>query len=155
MYNKKRVKLLIRFICTFSTGSTDGKLSVPILDGKCNSARILGGEKVSVEQDQDGVVISLPDTMPNPLATVIALEVQPGWSVGSATLKPAEDGSITLDALTASLHPGHGELQIQVESIGGVESIGFWTSPEAWISWNLRTNVAGEYDLLADVASLW
>jgi alpha-L-fucosidase len=52
----------------------DGKLTVENLPNNLMSAQILGGGDVKVKSDNGGIVIKLPDTAPNKIATVIKVE---------------------------------------------------------------------------------
>jgi alpha-L-fucosidase len=56
----------------------DGKLTVDNLPNALLSAKILGGGDVKVKSDNGGIVIKLPDTAPNAIATVIKVEFKGG-----------------------------------------------------------------------------
>jgi alpha-L-fucosidase len=56
----------------------DGRLLVPVIDGKVTSARLLaGGSSVEVTQAADGLTLKLPAKAPDPIASVIALDLAP------------------------------------------------------------------------------
>jgi alpha-L-fucosidase len=54
-----------------------GKLVVPKIDGKPGKARLLAtGKSVGVEDQASGWVLQLPAAAPDPIATVVALDIQ-------------------------------------------------------------------------------
>lgn len=54
----------------------DGKLHVPGLKNEIISAKLLDGGNVKVRPDKDGIIISVPDEAPDPIASVIKIEVK-------------------------------------------------------------------------------
>lgn len=54
----------------------DGKLTVPSLSYQDGKASLLGGPALPVKRDGERFVIALPATAPDPIATVIALDLQ-------------------------------------------------------------------------------
>ncbi|WP_431209382.1 alpha-L-fucosidase [Puia sp. P3] len=55
----------------------DGKLTVPGIKGKVRRATLITwGKKLDTENGADGLVIHVPPTMPDALATVIKVEVK-------------------------------------------------------------------------------
>jgi len=55
----------------------DGKLTIPGLKNKVTSVTLLEtGHRLKTFRDADGIIISLPTTAPDPVATVIKLEVK-------------------------------------------------------------------------------
>ncbi len=56
---------------------TDGKLHVPGLNGKIISSKLLiNGETLAVDKGDGGVIINLPATAPDDVASVVKLEVK-------------------------------------------------------------------------------
>jgi alpha-L-fucosidase len=53
----------------------DGRLVVPGLTSKVRSARLLGGGTLKTESHEAGVIIRLPASQPDPVASVVAVEV--------------------------------------------------------------------------------
>jgi alpha-L-fucosidase len=62
----------------------DGKLELPGLKNEVKSARLLSGsEKLAVAKSEAGITITLPPKAPDPIATVIALDIE-----GAPQVKP-------------------------------------------------------------------
>jgi alpha-L-fucosidase len=54
---------------------TDGKLKVPCMKNKANSAKLLAnGESLTISSTDEGMIIQLPATPPDPIASVIKVE---------------------------------------------------------------------------------
>lgn len=129
----------------------DGKLNVQGLNAKNTKARILGGDKVNAEAKNNVVTIDVGSTALNPLATVVALEVDSGWSVENVSLVPAADGSLSLTTEFVELHQTGVHNHLEIEDKGGKSNIGFWTNPKNWIGWAFRTPSAATYEVEAEV----
>ncbi len=127
----------------------DGKLLVPGLGNKVQSARLLAtDQKLKTKSGDDGVTIDVPAEPLDPIATVIVLEVKGKLQVEKVLPGQSADGSITL---LADLADTHG--QPQVESIDGQSSIGWWTDPKDSVSWTFKVDKPGRFDVMATAAT--
>lgn len=83
---------------------TDGKLVVPGLLNRVKGATLLGGGSVSTESVEGNVVVSLPPKAPDPIVSVIALEVEGQPSlVKPVQLLPERD--VFVDAVQVTAGP--------------------------------------------------
>lgn len=107
----------------------DGHLLAPGLRNRVTSARLLaGGARLRAEQTDQGVVLHLPAAAPDPIASVIKVEVAGPLEVvrSQPNLAQAADGSLTLTAEQAEIHNPDGA-EAQVEDAHGAPNIGYWT----------------------------
>jgi alpha-L-fucosidase len=134
----------------------DGRLVVPGLKGTARSARLLaaGGAKLEARPGDDGLTIAgLPAAAPDPVASVIKLEMAGPFTVERRPIAPAPDGTLTLSAALATIeNPENGDAA-QVEEKGGRPNVGFWTDARSRVSWNARFARPGTYEVTAEVAA--
>jgi alpha-L-fucosidase len=136
--------------CTYRPGTlylhvfdwpADGKLSIP-MSGKVTRASLLAssGSALSVDQSSQSVVIQLPASPPDPVASVVVAkvegEVHPVAVDFAAVVSQAPDGSIRLRATEAEIE---GETA-RIESSGLNANIGFWTNARDTVHW--KANIA-------------
>jgi alpha-L-fucosidase len=131
---------------------TKGSLLVPGLKNKVQKAYLLeksGPKTLSANNSPDGLNISLPPSMPDPLSTTIVLTLRGTPEVEQLLLTQSPDGTILLPASEARLHGS----QLRFEAGEHRNSIGFWLNPEEWVDWEFKTVKAGTYKLTAEVAT--
>jgi alpha-L-fucosidase len=129
---------------------TDGKLVVPGLKNSVKSATLLAtGEKLSTSATDDGVVITVPTTVPDAISSTIVLKIKGTPEVEATLLKQAADGSITLPAADADLSGG-----LQYESGNGKDNIGYWTDPGDYASWTFKVNQPGKFQATVVTAAV-
>jgi alpha-L-fucosidase len=133
----------------------DGRLLVPELHNGPASAYLLdGGKRLKTQLDSDGLVVYLPKTAPDTIASVIVLKNINPLIVAVPIPKPIAanpDGSVTLDAPHAGLHAGASGEAPQVE--GDPRNIGFWTEEDSWVDWLFTVSKPGTYSVQALVAT--
>lgn len=119
-----------------------GSLRLRGLRNRVKTARLLAKPDVvlPVSRAGDDVIISLPASPPDPMASVIKLEIDGEPDVDNA-IRPREDGSIHLHASEADIHGSHP----RYEHGGGKDNIGYWTDREDWVSWEFTGVRAGAY----------
>jgi alpha-L-fucosidase len=131
----------------------DGKLAVPGLQNKVAKSYLLtasGRQPLAAESGPDGWTVSVPAEAPDPISSTVVLQIKGAPEVVQAMLSQDYDGSITLSGSEARLHGG----EIQTESLGGHDSIGFWTSPKDWCEWQFKVAAPGKFDVTAEAAAL-
>lgn len=132
----------------------DGRLLVPGLMSVPKQAYLLDGHQaLTFESSKDGLVLHLPPTPPDTIASVIALKgMNPIVIINPPpkSLTAATDGSFTLTAAKALIF-GATDERPQVE--GNPSNIGFWTDPRGQIRWYIEVTRAGTYSITADVAA--
>lgn len=132
----------------------DGKLVVHGLKSTPKSARLLaGGQNLNFDKSADGIVVTVPATAPDPIASVIKLEIDGAVDVDSVALQQGEAGTIELAAPFAELNnPGYGAHLI-LENKGGEPNIGAWTDARAWIQWTFKVTRPGAFKVTATIAA--
>lgn len=132
----------------------DGKLTIPGLSAKVAQARTLGGETVAATNNrQGGITIAVGNQPVDPIATVVALDVGPGWKVESVSLVPGADGTLTLGIDAVELHQSGVNHHIEIESKGGKQNLGYWTNPANWIGWAFHTGKPAKYEVTAEISA--
>ncbi len=129
---------------------SDGKLFVPGLKNSVEEARLLShGGRLKTENSEGGVTIAVPPSPPDPISSTVALRVQGALVVENPVLGQAADGSLTLRAQDAITHGG----QIQYESGGGKDNLGYWIDPSDWAEWEFDVKSAGRFAVSAEIAA--
>ena len=122
----------------------DGKLEVPGLKNKVKKAYLLADKKarLQVTPGEDSQIVSLPATAPDPIASVVVLEIEGQPEVAAAaSLRQGSDGVVTLVAADAIVHGQTAKL----ETGGNRDSIGFWTNPADFVTWDFKLKQPGTY----------
>ena len=130
---------------------TDGQLLVPGLTNKVTKAYLLTDpqkKSLPVEQSDDRTTIQLPGEAPDPIASVVVLEVEGEVATVEPVNLQAKNGDVTLSASTATLHGN----EIRYESGHGKDNIGFWTNANDWASWNVKLDTPGKFSVSATYA---
>jgi alpha-L-fucosidase len=130
-----------------------GRLIVPGLKNEATAAWLLAdAEKKPLDAQRDGgdLVVRLPGKAPDPIASVVVLKVKGPLEIEGAVAGQAADGSIRLPASEGICHGG----QIQYESGGNRENIGFWLDPKDWVEWQFVVKKPGSFAVTAEIAGL-
>jgi alpha-L-fucosidase len=125
------------------TWPRDGELRIPALPNAPVRAYLLGGRErkplpVSVGA---GITVKVPRAAPDPIDTVIVLEVKGTPQVTTAPVVTAKDGKLLLDYLLAATQ---GKAAKTFNRKGGFH-IARWSSPADRAVWKLRIPAAGRY----------
>jgi alpha-L-fucosidase len=124
----------------------DGQLMVPGLENPVQKAYLLAradGAPLEVTRSGDQTLLRVPAKAPDPIDTVVVLEIEGPAKVALPAIRQRDDRTIQLHARDAELH---GET-IRYELGGGKDNVGFWTDPQDWVSWILRVNRPGSFEL--------
>jgi len=135
----------------------NGKLVVPGLKNTPSSIRLLQtGEALQatvLTDSEGGVVIDVPKQAPDPIASVIQVEIE--GQVVIEPILPTQDASGQIELLSpiAELHNiPFGKLQLIYDK--GVQTgIGYWTDPRTWVGWTFRAKHPGTFKVVAELAS--
>ncbi len=127
----------------------DGKLPVAVTN-KPIACHLLAepGRSFTAEQGENGLVVQLTGTAPDPICSVVELRVQGAPDVIVYRTAQQEDGSLVLKAEDAELRGG-----LQVESKDDQPNIGYWISPDDWAQWAITVSKPGTFEVSADVAT--
>ena len=119
--------------------------------GDVTGVSLLGHEgKLEWSRTDAGLVVKMPAARPCEHAfalKITGLQIE-GFKPDLA-IRPAADGSLTLEAEEAELHG----TKIQVETRKGASDIGFWDDAKDWVSWTARFPEAGAWEVTARVAA--
>ncbi|HTS17299.1 MAG TPA: alpha-L-fucosidase [Verrucomicrobiae bacterium] len=119
----------------------DGRLLVPI-GNSVTKAYLLAApqEALATSRVEDGVVIQLPGSAPDPIASVVVAEVDGKPDALAQPITAFDDGSIRLNAADADIHGSTVKLEGRREA-----NIGQWSNATDSVSWPVRINIAGSY----------
>jgi alpha-L-fucosidase len=129
----------------------DGKLVVPGLKNKADKAWLLADKKrkpLTTSSSAEALTIALPSSAPDVISSTVVVQIKGPLEVKQTGLSQSADGSVTLPASEATTH---GELKY--ESGEHRDSLGFWTNPNDWASWEFKVTKPGKVEVVADVAS--
>jgi alpha-L-fucosidase len=127
----------------------DGRLVVPGLKNAALSARLLAtGANLDVSATQEGVLIIVPATAPDPIASTIVLKIKGAPEVGQTPILQESDGAVRLLAAEARTHGS--ELKLEDAN----ENLGYWVNPADWADWTFQVTQPGKFQVSAEVASL-
>ena len=131
----------------------DGRLVVPGLKSSVRSARLLaGGEPLRVESKGNDKLIHLPASAPDPVASVIRVELDGPLDVDNRLPSPAADGTIRLPLWMADIHnPGYGA-EARLGEDAGAPAIVDWTDPRTYLAWSFEVAAPGSYEIVATLA---
>ncbi|MEW6744379.1 MAG: alpha-L-fucosidase [Planctomycetota bacterium] len=119
-----------------------GELEVPGLQNEVKRAYLLARPvaPLGVTRREGGVRVALPAAAPDPIDSVVVLEID-GEPVVDNAIHEEPGGSLELVAMDASIHG----TTARYESGEGRDNIGYWTSADDWVSWDIRVRAAGEF----------
>lgn len=129
---------------------TDGKLTVPRLANQVKSAELLAGKvALKVEKSDAGPVVQLPATAPDAVCSTIKLTIQGKPEMAPVVVAPGQDGVIRLLAGDARLEGA----DVKAEVNGDQSNIGYWSNPQDFVAWSLRTAKGGKYSVQVEAAA--
>ncbi|HVM62815.1 MAG TPA: alpha-L-fucosidase [Verrucomicrobiae bacterium] len=119
----------------------DGRLLVPIKNVVTKAYLLAApGESLPTSRVEDGVVIQLPASAPDPIASVVVAEIDEKPDVLAQPITPADDGTIRLTAADADIHGSTLKLEGRREA-----NLGQWTNEKDFVSWPVRIADPGSY----------
>lgn len=128
----------------------DERLVVPGLKNEVREAALLaGGTRLTASRTPEGVIVNVPATAPDPVSSTVVLRIAGEPEVEPVLLGQEPDGSIKLPASEAICHGG----QIQYESGGGKDNLGYWTNPDDWAEWQFKVHRTGRFKVMAEIAA--
>ncbi|MBM4091237.1 MAG: alpha-L-fucosidase [Planctomycetes bacterium] len=132
----------------------DGKLEVAVSNASKRCA-LLADERrqFEVASGEEGLTVALTGPAPDPICSVVALDIRDAPVAIGHAIRQAADGSVTLKAADAEVHnPGEGQ-SARYESGGTKDNIGFWLNPQSWVEWTFRISKPNAFDVAAEVGS--
>ncbi|TWT78460.1 Alpha-L-fucosidase [Posidoniimonas polymericola] len=119
----------------------DGMLRVP-LQVTTTSCRLLAdpGVSFSVTRNEEGLAVELTGKAPDAICSVVELGIEGEPEEVFQWVKPGAGGVLVLSPSDAT-PTGH----VQVESISGEPSFGYWTEPGDTVVWRVATPTGGRF----------
>ena len=131
----------------------DGQLKVAGLKNEIESAKILiNQEELEYASDNRGVLISVPQTAPDPVNSVIVVDIKGELAVESNMPKQAKDGSISLPAPLAFIHNRGYSMKTGLSDKTENAFITGWESDRTYVEWMFDVKTAGTFEVLAELA---
>jgi len=131
---------------------SDGRLLVPGLKNKVTAAYLLADpnkQALASQASESGVCVQLPAAAPDPICSVVVLQVAGPLEIADAVPAQLPDGTIQLAARDAKCH---GE-QVRYESGPQRDNIGFWLDPQDWFDWTVQVTQPGKFAASAEIAA--
>jgi alpha-L-fucosidase len=128
----------------------NSKLGVPGLSAEVQNISLLSepNQKLPYSFKSDDLSITLPATMPDPVNTVVVVEIK-GNPVVTSNMPSLNKGKILLPAEFADIHnPGYGTHML-LKGSGNEAVITNWIDPGAWLEWMFTTSEPGLYAIKA------
>lgn len=126
----------------------DGKLLLPGLKNQAVSAKLLAtGSILKFNKVAVGLSISVPSAAPDADATVIKLIIKGKPDVETVIPTANADGSFVLNPDDADVKGG-------VQAEHNPPNLGYWTSPKATVSWQIKVNKPGTYAISAPIGAV-
>jgi alpha-L-fucosidase len=128
-----------------------GVLEIPGLLNAVTHATIVGdsiGSPLPVSRQNESVLIEVPATAPDAIATVIAIDIAGEPQIVSIPLRQREDGSITLRAIDADVRG----FTARYEKGNGKDNIGFWTDAQDIVTWQFEATRPGRFRVILSQA---
>ncbi|MGH9630962.1 MAG: alpha-L-fucosidase, partial [Bryobacteraceae bacterium] len=123
----------------------DGKLRVPGLKNKVQSASLLAdaSKNLSTSRDGDDIIVALPPAAPDEVASVVALTLDGAPEVVPYVIRPESDG-IDLGVEKSEIETRF-EQRAKKENFLGHVFITRWTRPDDIPTWTVNVPKAGRY----------
>ncbi len=124
----------------------DHLLRVPSMEARVDEVFLLSDKEQKLDFNFEGgdLLITLPETMPDPVNTVVVVKIRGDLTVQS-NMPSLEDGKIVLPADFADIHnPGYGTHAILTGS-GDDSRITNWVDPGVRVEWMFHAEEPGTY----------
>ena len=129
------------------------QLTLPGLKTEVKRSYVMGKPAASIEvrraPGSSDVLLQLPAAPPDPVASVLVVELAGTPEVEPVRITPGPDGSIDLPAHYSRIRASHGQ-RAKLVSQGGRAYIGNWSNSSDVVLWEFRANSAGSYTVHVD-----
>lgn len=131
----------------------EGRLRVPGLKNLVTNAHLMGRtEKLATRRDGDDILVALPPTAPDEVASVVVLQLDGAPQVTPYYLRPAPDGTIAAGVESCEIDTRF-EQRAKKENILGHVYLSHWTRNDDVPTWTLMVPKAGRYKVAVRYAS--
>jgi alpha-L-fucosidase len=129
------------------------QLRLPRLRNDIQRAWLLGKKDAALTFVRDGQdwLIHLPAQAPDPVASVIGVDLDGPPDVGRFVVTSGRRGAVALPALYGAIEGPHGQ-RICYETRDDIVHAGNWVRTHDTITWRFRVRTAGVYRLILDHA---
>ncbi len=122
----------------------DGNLVVPIRNQVAKAYLLADRARpLEVATIEQGARISVPAAAPDPIASVVVVEIKGTTQVIDTPLRQAGDGNLSLLAEDAEIKGS----RARVEDKGGVPNIGYWSAAGDFVQWSPQIVRPGTFDV--------
>ena len=104
---------------------------------------------LATSSTSEALTVSVPLDAPDSISSTVVVQIKGPLDVEQSGLMQSADGSVTLPASEAATHG-----EIKYEPGEHRNSLGFWTNPNDWASWEFKVTKPGKVEVTAEVASL-
>ncbi len=127
-------------------GTRPGELRVPGLKNMVHSAKLLADSSVNLKTRRDGddVIVTLPATAPDPVASVVVLTLDGAPMVTPFSIRPDEKGAFWLGAESAEIESNLGQ-RAKKENLLNHVFITRWSRAQDVPAWVIDVPRAGRY----------
>jgi alpha-L-fucosidase len=132
----------------------DHVLRIPGISARIRNVSLLSepARKLSSRFEGGDLLIDLPETMPDPVNTVVVVQMKGSPTVVS-NMPSLKEGRITLPADFADIHnPGYGTHAI-LSGSGEASTITNWVDPRVRLEWMFSTTEPGRYLVRASISA--
>jgi alpha-L-fucosidase len=127
----------------------DGRVELVGLRNAVKQARWLGDEArtaLPVGRSERGPIIELPAALPDPIDSVLVVEIEGNAAADPIPLRPDADGVMRLHAADADVRGGHARFERDKQCIG------YWTDAKDQVQWEFELPAAQRMRVVLDVA---
>lgn len=137
----------------------DGKLVIKSLatsgQGQIHKVSLLGSkERLAWSRTPEGLVVNLPARKPSLYTCGLRINgsgLTPAPIVEEPSIvQPDHAGALVLSADAAEIHGD----KLNTEERDDEMNLGFWDNPAEWVSWRVRVDKPGKYNISASVATI-
>jgi len=100
---------------------------------------------VRTVQEGDNTVVVLSGAAPDPVDSVVVLDILGAPHVPPRTVAQRPDGRIRLQARVADLHGTKAHYEFDEKT--GKDNIGYWVDPRDWVSWLMDVKNPGTFQV--------
>lgn len=127
----------------------DRQLRIPGLKNKVRSARLLADQKtlLQTDKDEDDLIVKLPETAPDTVASVIRLDLDDSPKVsGDYVIRPDGNGAFRLGAESCEIETRFGQ-RAKKENLLGHVYVTQWSRWEDKPTWIIDVPKSGRYEV--------
>jgi alpha-L-fucosidase len=102
--------------------------------------------------EKTGLAVRLSGDAPDPIASVVVLQVRGEPNPLIRATPQGEDGRVVLKAVDADIH-SRMNTEPRVESQDENANLGYWKDPTAWVQFKFQLNTPGTFEVIVNASS--